>query len=696
MSASLMFTISIDGLDDNSLVVRDFDGYESLSHDATLFSHCHGFHYDIGLASRRSDLTALDVIDQFAELQIFRDGDCVQRVHGVVQRFTREGTGHHHSHYALTLVPAVMRLSLHHDRRIFQQQTVAEIISVLLQEAGVQDYAFALTRDVLPREFCMQYRETNLAFIERLAAEEGLVYHHEHIAGKHTIVFSDNSVVMPQLPDPITYNNQAGGVAESTFISAFEVSTERGVADVTLHDRSFKKPAYRFAQHVQGNHLDYQRSDYSYFDFPGRYKDDENGKAFSQIRLDYLRRETQMVNGKSNEPLLRPGYRFSLADHPDEACNRAWTIVSVHHQGKQPQALEEAGGSGATTYHNTFALIPSNHTWRATLTTKPQALGPEVAVVVGPEGEEIHCDKYGRVRIQFPWDRYSANDDSASCWIRVAQGLAGPQYGIMALPRVGDEVVVSFLNGDPDQPIVTGRTYHETNVPPYPLPENKTKTVLRSKTHQGKGFNELSFEDQAGKEKLYLHAQKDMETEVLNDQVVNVKRDLHTTVDNERFTHVKQDEHHTVDGHVHQHVKKDHSLNVDGSMHHKANGRYAMEAKDEVHLKAGQKVVIEASSELTLKVGGSFIKVDASGVSLVGAGINLNSGGSAGSGQGFAGQLPSLPLGIESLQPPDNILPVQMTLPSLISTAINNVPMAPMCGRLVDGQCTREDCTCDL
>lgn len=695
MALSLAFTLTIDGLDENTFVVRDFDGHESLSHQASFFSDCHGFHYDIGLASRRSDLSAFDVVDQFAQLHIIQDGECVQRVHGVVSGFTLGDTGHNYTFYRLSLVPSMMRLSLHHDRRIFQKQSVSEIISTLLQEAGIQDYAFALTRDMPLREFCMQYRETNLAFIERLAAEEGLVYHHEHIAGKHTVVFSDASVMLPMLSEPVTYHRNGGGVAPSTFISTFEQHTQRGVAEVALEDRSFQKPDYRFTQSAHGRELDYQRDDYAYFDFPGRYKDDQQGKALSQIRLDYLRREEHTVSGQSNEPLLRAGYRFSLTDHMDASSNLDWTVVNVHHQGRQPQALEEEGGSGATTYHNTFKLIPADHTWRASPTLKPLAHGPEIAVVVGPEGEEIHCDQYGRVRIQFPWDRYSANDDSASCWIRVAQGLAGSQYGIVALPRVGDEVVVSFIHGDPDQPMVTGRTYHETNVPPYPLPEHKTKIVLRSKTHQGQGFNELSFEDQAGQEKLYLHAQKDMETDVLNDQVVSIKHDQHTTIDNARFTHTKQDEHHTVGGHYHQQIEQDHSLSVRGDMHHKANGRYAMEAKDEVHLKAGQKVVIEASSELTLKVGGSFIKIDASGVSLVGTGINLNSGGSAGSGKGVAGQLPSLPLGIESPAMPDEALPIQVTEPMLLTMAATNVPMAPICGRQVDGLCTREDCQCE-
>lgn len=695
MAASLMFTIRIDGVDDDSLVVREFEGYETLSHDPLLFSECHGFHYDIALASRRSDLTALDAVDQFAQLHIYRDGECVQRVHGVVRRFSKGDTGHHHTYYSLTLVPALMRLSLRHDRRIFQQQSVPEIISTLLQEADVQDYAFALTREYVPREFCMQYRETGLAFIERLAAEEGLVYHHEHIAGKHTVVFSDNSVVMPMLTDAVTYHRNVGGEAPSTYISTLDIHTRSEVAEVELQDRSFKKPEYRFAQLAQGSELDYQREDYAYFDFPGGHKSDEQGKALSQVRLDYLRRESHTANGQSNETQLRAGYRFTLSEHMDDACNGDWTVVSVRHHGKQPQALEESGGGGATTYHNDFKLIPATHTWRTLPTLKPTAQGPEIAVVVGPEGEEIHCDAYGRVRIRFPWDRYHANDDSASCWIRVAQGLAGPQYGFMALPRVGNEVVVSFLNGDPDQPIVTGRTYHETNTPPYALPANKTKTVLRSQTHQGQGFNELSFEDQSGQERLYLHAQKDMETDVLNDQVVTIKHDQHTTIESERFTHIKQTDHLKVDGDSNHQIGQDHSLNVAGNMHHQTSQRYALSANDEVHIKAGQKVVIEASSEITLKAGGSFIKIDASGVSLVGSGINLNSGGSAGSGKGVAGKLPSLPLGIESPKAPENLLPIQISLPVLVSMAMGNVPIAKVCGRQTDGECSREDCQCE-
>ncbi|MDF4893906.1 type VI secretion system tip protein VgrG, partial [Vibrio parahaemolyticus] len=217
----------------------------------------------------------------------------------------------------------------------------------------------------------------------------------------------------------------------------------------------------------------------------------------------------------------------------------------------------------------------------------------------------------------------------------------------------------------------------------------------RSQTHQGQGFNELSFEDQSGQEKLYLHAQKDMETDVLNDQVVTIKHDQHTTIESERFTHIKQTDHLKVDGDSNHQIGQDHSLNVVGNMYHQTSQRYALSANDEVHIKAGQKVVIEASSEITLKAGGSFIKIDASGVSLVGSGINLNSGGSAGSGKGVAGKLPSLPLGIESPKAPENLLPIQISLPVLVSMAMGNVPIAKVCGRQTDGECSREDCQCE-
>ncbi|EOG7786755.1 type VI secretion system Vgr family protein [Vibrio fluvialis] len=653
--ATLKYQFHVEGLEDDTLVVRGFDGQETLSSERINGQLCHGFRYELELASRLANLTPEMVVDKVAELTLYRDDVLVQRVNGIVRRFTQGDTGHHHTFYSLTLVPALERLSLRHNSRIFQLNTVPEILSIVLQEMGINDYAFALTRDCAQREFCVQYRETDLDFLHRLAAEEGLVYSFIHEEGKHTLIFSDASDSLPKLGEPIPYNTLAGGMIESPYISALSVHTQSEVSQTALQDYSFKKPAYSFAQQAVGTEMDYQQPDYEHFDAPGRYKNDASGKAFSQIRLDYLRRNAHTATGKSNQPLLRPGVKFDLQEHLDDTLNRDWLVVSVTSQGTQPQALEEAGGNGATTYANQFTLIPAHRTWRATPQAKPQVDGPMIATVVGPQGEEIFCDEHGRVKLHFPWDRYSNGDEHSSCWVRVSQGWAGSQYGMIAIPRIGHEVIVSFLNGDPDQPIVTGRTYHATNTAPYALPDNKTKTVLRTETHQGQGYNELSFEDQAGSEQIYLHAQKDFDGLIENDHTSVIKHDKHLTVENDRFTQIKNNQHLTVGGESRTKIALDQSIEIGGSLHQKVADKTIFDSGNEVHLKAGNKLVLDAGSELTIKAAGSFIKVDGGGVHVVGSAINLNSGGSAGSGSGYGGQVAELPGGVEAQAVPEEL-----------------------------------------
>ncbi|MBL4259278.1 type VI secretion system Vgr family protein [Vibrio fluvialis] len=680
--ATLKYQFHVEGLEDDTLVVRGFDGQETLSSErmnGQLLNEqpCHGFRYELELASRLANLTPDMVVDKVAELTLYRDDILVQRVNGIVRRFTQGDTGHHHTFYSLTLVPALERLSLRHNSRIFQLNTVPEILSILLQEMGINDYAFALTRDCAQREFCVQYRETDLDFFHRLAAEEGLVYSFIHEEGKHTLIFSDASESLPKLGEPIPYNTLAGGMIESPYISALSVHTQSEVSQTALQDYSFKKPTYSFAQQAVGTEMDYQQPDYEHFDAPGRYKDDVSGKAFSQIRLDYLRRNAHTATGKSNQPLLRPGVKFDLQEHLDDTLNRDWLVVRVTSQGTQPQALEEAGGNGATTYANQISLIPAHRTWRATPQAKPQVDGPMIATVVGPQGEEIFCDEHGRVKLHFPWDRYSNGDEHSSCWVRVSQGWAGSQYGMIAIPRIGHEVIVSFLNGDPDQPIVTGRTYHATNTAPYTLPDNKTKTVLRTETHQGQGYNELSLEDQAGSEQIYLHAQKDFDGLIENDHTRVIKHDKHLTVENDRFTQIKNNQHLTVGGESRESVTGNRTLMVEGSLHVKTGSVWVNESGTEVHIKAGQKVVIEAGSEITVKAGGSLVKVDPAGVHLSGAGVNLNSGGSPGSGSGFSGQAATLPGNLDDAPPLD--APKTVSYQALLQAEEANVPAVKPC-----------------
>ncbi|POD89222.1 type VI secretion system tip protein TssI/VgrG, partial [Pectobacterium odoriferum] len=515
------------------------------------------------------------------------------------------------------------------------------------------DYAFALRNEHAVREYCVQYRESDLAFITRLAAEEGMYFFHEYEEGKHRVVFADDAGALTKGPE-LFFNLATQGLSEGEYVRRFHYAERVSTSDVELKDYSFKTPAYGLSHKKMSGELAHQRESYQHYDYPGRYKQDPSGKAFSGYRLDALRSGAVTSEGESNCAGLMPGNTFTLTEHPNTTLNAVWQTVSVTHVGQQPQALEEESGGEPTTMSNSFTVVKGTTTWRAAMPYKPMVDGPQIATVVGPAGEEIYCDQFGRVKLQFPWDRYGVSNDQSSCWVRVSQGWAGGQYGMIAIPRIGHEVIVSFLEGDPDQPIITGRTFHATNPSPYPLPAHKTRTVLRTKTHQGEGFNELRFEDQAGQEEIYLHGQKDLNALVENDVVWHIKHDAHTEVDNERITRIKANDHLTVESEKRDHITGDYSLTVDASMHQKLGQALLAEAGQEIHLKSGNKIVLEAGAELTLKVGGSFVKIDPSGVTLVGPSIKMNSGGSLGFGSGWAGNMPTLPGAVEVVKPPQS------------------------------------------
>ncbi|GAA0688184.1 type VI secretion system tip protein VgrG [Marinobacterium maritimum] len=681
--AQLHFRISVEGLEPGTLSVHHYRGYESLSDSQTDDGDpCYGFRYLIDLASRQWDLDARDFVDRCALLEVLRDNEVVQHVHGIVRRFSRGDVGHHHTRYQLVLVPALERLSLRQNSRIFQLKTVPEIISILLQEMGIEDYAFAVRRECRQREFCVQYRETDLAFLHRLAAEEGLVYSFQHKMDQHLLLFTDDSRSLPELPGSVTHNALSGGHSEQPFINRLSWHLQSEVSHTELRDYSFKQPGYTFAQQAFGREMDYQLDDrYEHYDYPGRHKRDVTGRAYTRIRQEYLRRDARLATGSSDVPALQAGVRFNLSDNLDAEMNRNWVVVQVSHQGTQPQALEEEGTEGATTYANQFRLIPREANWQARPQPQPQVDGPCIAIVVGPDGEEIYCDEHGRVKLHFPWDRYSNGNEHSSCWVRVSQGWAGAQYGSLAIPRIGHEVIVSFLNGDPDQPIVTGRVFHATNQTPYRLPDHKTKTVLRSETHKGRGFNELSFEDRAGEEQIYLHAQKDLNEKILHDQSTQIGHDRHLEVQHDRFSRILGNDHLRVDGERREHVQQDKSLDVEASLHQKVGNNTTLASGREIHLKAGHKVVLEAGSEITLKAGGSFIKIDPAGVHIVGPGIDLNSGGSAGKGSGYGGRRALLPHGVEAPEVPDESvrINIEQQKRALVSAAVKGIPICQIC-----------------
>ncbi|PCF94518.1 type VI secretion system Vgr family protein [Vreelandella nigrificans] len=653
-STGLQFTLTLPGVDD--IAVMDFTHREALSQPFELI---------VNLASRDDTLDAAELLDREAALTIWQDGEPLRQVHGVICEFGRGDRGHRRTFYSLVLRPALWRLSLRQNSRIFQKTDPLTIINTLCDERGITDVSFAVTRDLPERDYCVQYRETDLAFIERLAAEEGLFYYHEFAEtgesgggesdnGAHRLIFADDPQVLVSLGER-PYNSRAGGTAPTRHVRKLSHRARVATASATLKDYSFKNPAYAQLHEHQGRDVEThgQHTDYEHYDYPGRYKQDASGEPFTRIRLEQLRREAITAQAESDLPEFAPGLRFTLTDHDTDSLNRDWQVREVIHHGEQPQALEEDGmtqsdASGMTRYHNHVTLIPGDTPWRATPNPKPRVDGPQVAFVVGPEGEEIHCDEHGRVKVQFPWDRYAEPNDTASCWVRVAQGWAGGGYGSIAIPRIGHEVIVSFLEGDPDQPLITGRTYHAVNTAPYPLPEHKTRTVMRTQSHKAEGFNELRFEDEAGEEQIWLHAQKDLELLTLNDRTEEIRNDSHLKVHNDRISQVGNDDHHSVHGNRHTQVDGDDHLVIDGTRHEKIGQAHLLEAGQEVHHKAGMKVVIEAGAEITLKAGGSFLKIDPSGVSIVGPQVKINSGGSPGSGSGQAAQAPQLPVEVEA------------------------------------------------
>ncbi|MGC3873626.1 type VI secretion system Vgr family protein [Halomonas sp. GXIMD04776] len=645
----LQFTLSRssgpnnDGADDPAVI--DFHLEETLSTP---------FDLTVNFASRQHDLSASDWLDREVTLSVWQDGAVLRRVHGVVSEFEQGDRGHRRTHYAITVKPALWRLSLRHNSRIFQNVSPLTIINTLLDERGITDVAFAVTREPEVREYCVQYRETDLAFIQRLAAEEGLFYFHQFentAGGAHRLVFADDPQVLGNLGSR-SYHSRPGGTAPARHIRRLRQTARVRPASAMLKDYSFKQPAYSQLHQAQlheqvgsGLEVHAQRTDYEHFDYPGRHKADASGKAFTKVRLEQLRSNATTASAESDLPELLPGARFALTDHDSDVLNRDWQVISVMHEGTQPQALEEDAfsGDGMTTYHNTLVLMPADQAWRAEQSPKPRVDGPQVAFVVGPEGEEIHCDKQGRVKVQFPWDRYAKGDDTSSAWIRVSQGWAGGGYGSMAIPRVGHEVIVSFLEGDPDQPLITGRTYHAVNTPAYSLPEHKTRTVLRTQTHKGEGFNELRFEDATDQEQIWIHAQKDLELLTENDRTEAIRRDSHLTIKRDRISKLDRDDHLTVHGERHTKIDGNHSLVVQGTLHLQAGQAWLSECGRELHIKAGQKVVLEAGDELSLNAGGSFLRIDGSGVTLGGPKVRINAGGRPGKGLEQKAELPKLP-----------------------------------------------------
>ncbi|TEF48455.1 type VI secretion system tip protein TssI/VgrG, partial [Pseudomonas aeruginosa] len=538
-------------------------------------------------------------------------------------------------------------------QRIFQHLTVPQIVALILEEHGIlaDAYRFQLGTRYPEREYCVQYDESDLHFVQRLCAEEGI--HFRHSAEAHLLVFGDDQTVFPRLGRPTAYVHDSGLVADEPVIKRFSLRLASRTTRTTRRDYDFEKPRLLLEAGNRPAADAPAEPDLEDYDYPGRFVDRQRGKLLSQRALERHRADRRLGEGVSDQPLLVSGHFLEIAEHPRAEWNDLWLLSEVFHEGKQPQVLEEnvTSDTSASTddfqqgYRNRFLATPWEVFFRPPLEhPKPRVLGSQTAVVTGPPGEEIHCDRYGRVRVQFHWDREGQGDDKSSCWLRVASGWAGNGYGGIVIPRVGMEVLVDFLEGDPDQPLVSGCVYHAAHPVPYELPANQTRSVFKSLSSPGgDGYNELRIEDRKGQEQIFVHAQRDWDENIEHDQKIRVGHERHDTVEANSYSEFKAEEHHTVHGERKVELKADDHLTVGDSQHVKLGRAYLARAGREIHLKAGQKMVIEADSELTVKAGGSFIRLDASGIAISGPLARINAGGAPGSGSGIAIKMPLTP-----------------------------------------------------
>uniref|UniRef100_UPI0015613B25 type VI secretion system tip protein TssI/VgrG n=2 Tax=Escherichia coli TaxID=562 RepID=UPI0015613B25 len=493
MSTGLRFTLEVDGLPPDAFAVVSFHLNQSLS---SLFS------LDLSLVSQQFlSLEFAQVLDKMAYLTIWQGDEVQRRVKGVVTWFELGENDKNQMLYSMKVHPPLWRAGLRQNFRIFQNEDIKSILGTMLQENGVTEWSPLFSEPHPSREFCVQYGETDYDFLCRMAAEEGIFFYEEHAykSTDQSLVLCDTVRHLPESFE-IPWNPNTRTEVSTLCISQFRYSAQIRPSSVVTKDYTFKRPGWAGRFEQEGQHQDYQRTQYEVYDYPGRFKS-AHGQNFARWQMDGWRNNAETARGMGRSPEIWPGRRIVLTGHPQANLNREWQVVASELHGEQPQAVPGRQGAG-TALENHFAVIPADRTWRPQPLLKPLVDGPQSAVVTGPAGEEIFCDEHGRVRVKFNWDRYNPADQDSSCWIRVAQAWAGTGFGHLAIPRVGQEVIVDFLNGDPDQPIIMGRTYHQENRTPGSLPGTKTQMTIRSKTYMGSGFNELKFDDATGREQV--------------------------------------------------------------------------------------------------------------------------------------------------------------------------------------------------
>jgi type VI secretion system secreted protein VgrG len=637
---------------------RNVEIHSALGSNALLFLRMTGSdglsmlsEYRLDLLSEQADLRIDSLLGQDMSLLLDLPGGGVREFNGIVTRFVLSGRQGRYASYQATLRPWLWFLTRAADCCIFQEKSAVDIIKAIFDKYTMADYDLGnLSASYPVLEYCVQYRESDFQFVSRLMERFGIYYYFRHSDGRHILVLADSYAAHEAIPgygelayvpddeeamrrSEVVYRWLAGGeiLSDSYALTAFD----------------FERPATKLLVKSRVAHT-YDGAGHEVYDYPGPYVERAVGEADAQVRVESLQAGYETVHGGATVRGLAPGALFKLKEHAREDQNRELLMVSSEYRLYSDAYQSETGKDGNRTellFDCDFSAIGKEFTFRAPRSTpRPLVQGPQTAIVVGKAGEEIWTDKYGRIKVQFHWDRVGQDDESSSCWVRVAQGWAGKRWGQLYIPRIGQEVVVSFLEGDPDQPLVTGSVYNADCMPPVTLPDQASRSTLKSNsTKGGEGFNELRFEDKKGSEQVFLHAEKNQDHYVKNDLLEWIGNNHHQMVEKDKMEQVSGDKSSTVKGDLNEKVTGTVSMDAGMDVQTKAGMKYGVDAGMDIHIKAGMNVVIEAGMSITLKAGGGFIVIGPASVAISGTPVLLNSGGAAGSGAGVSPKAPTAP-----------------------------------------------------
>jgi len=618
-------------LDPDKLLLARLSGKEGISMP---------FSFELDLLSTDSAIVFEDIIGKDVSISIVLADGSKRYFHGIISSLTQtRGSGgadasHQLALYKAVMVPKLWLLTRTLDSRIFQNLSVVDIVEQVLKENQVSDIEINVAAaDYEKLEYCVQYQETDFNFISRLLEHEGIYYYFRHEKNKHTMVISDSPKDhLPLEKEDVRCMITAGGLTGEDMITALRRKKEIQSGKYTMKDFNFETPAADLKVEVTSATA-LGPGDREVYVYPGEYQKTKAGQRLANIRMQEKEAGVTTITGTGNCRAFTSGYRFTLKDHyRDEMNDQQYVLTRVAHEASETYEAADTGAEA--TYANSFTCIPFDVPYRPQrLARKPFIAGAQTAIVTGPSGDEIHTDKHGRVKVQFHWDRQGKKDDKTSCWIRVSQAWAGQGFGIMFLPRIGQEVIVEFLEGDPDRPIVTGRVYHGTNTPPYSLPDQKTKSTIKTNSSTGgDGFNEIRLEDKKGEEQIFIHAEKNLDVRVkagmfetvggdsnivvANNRLIKVDKDLSETITENRIEMIGKDLSITASGKENRVVGDKLSVQVGSDVAEQFGGNHSEVTDGDVYIKAGGNLVIEAGTNITLKVGGSHIAMESSGITI--------------------------------------------------------------------------------